>query len=70
VSGMSFLQYSTPTPGTNGTTHERVKCYNYNTYGHYVSVCPANLQEGHQMLQLDATTCDYQSEFSFAQAAT
>jgi hypothetical protein len=69
VSGMSFLQNNAPTPGTDGATHERVKCYNCNTYGHYGSVCPTDVQEGHQMLQLAASEHDYQSEFSFAQAA-
>jgi hypothetical protein len=70
VSGMSFLQNGTPTPGTNGDIHERVKCYNCNTYGHYASVCPTDVQEGHQMLQMAADESVYQSEFSFAQAGT
>jgi hypothetical protein len=70
VSDMSFLQNGTPTPGTGGAIHERVKCYNCNTYGHYASVCPADVQEGHQMLQMAADKSVYQSEFCFAQADT
>jgi hypothetical protein len=67
---MPFLQKGTPTPGTGGAIHERVKCYNCNTYGHYASVCPADAQEGHQMPQMAADESVYQSEFSFAQADT
>jgi hypothetical protein len=58
VRGVSFLQNDAATPGTDGATHERVKCYNCNTYGHYVSVCPTDVQEGHQMLQLAASKHD------------
>jgi hypothetical protein len=67
---MSFLRNGTPTPGTDGATHERIKCYNCNTYGHYASACPTDVQEGHQMLQMAADKPDYQSEISFTQADT
>ena len=67
---MSFLQSGTPTPGVNGLTHKHIKCYNYNSAGHYASSCLTAVQDGHQMLQLGAPTMDpsdsYQSKFSFA----
>jgi hypothetical protein len=69
VSGVSFLQSGAPTPGTNGVTHERVKCFTYNACGHYSTTCPTEAQEGVQMLQV-STTSDaepYRSEFSFLQ---
>jgi hypothetical protein len=60
-------------PGTDGTTHDRIKCYNCNTLGHYASVCPkeADEQGGVQMLQIapenpvETTNESYHSEFTF-----
>jgi hypothetical protein len=60
-------------PGTDGTTHDRIKCYNCNTLGHYASVCPkeADEQGGVQMLQVapenpvEMTDESYHSEFTF-----
>jgi hypothetical protein len=54
VSGLTFLQNAPPVPGTDGATHDRIKCYNCNTLGHYASVCPKddNEQGGVQMLQV------------------
>jgi Reverse transcriptase (RNA-dependent DNA polymerase)/Zinc knuckle len=81
VSGVSFLQAADPTPGTNNITHERVKCYNCQLYGHYSADCPTSAQDGVQMLQTTTMptqadqipteeTLDSASSFSFAQAAT
>jgi hypothetical protein len=54
VSGMTFLQNAVPVPGTDGTTHDRVKCYNCSSFGHYASSCPQTPpeQQGVQMLQV------------------
>jgi hypothetical protein len=61
-------------PGTDGTTHERIKCYNdCNTPGHYASVClkEEDEQGGVQMLQdapetpVETTDKSYRSEFNF-----
>jgi hypothetical protein len=73
VSGLTFLQNTPPVPGTDGTTHERIKCYNCNTLGHYASACPKEEDEqgGVQMLQVapdtPVETADepYRSEFTF-----
>ena len=66
VSGVSFLQNGATTPGSDGITHERVKCYNCNTYGHYSGSCPnEDNQEAVQMLQVTEENNEYLSEFSF-----
>jgi hypothetical protein len=53
-SGLTFLQNATPVPRMDGATLDRIKCYNCNTLGHYVSVCPKdrNEQAKVQMLQV------------------
>jgi hypothetical protein len=77
VSGLTFLQSGAPAPGTDGTLHELIHCYNCQGFGHYVSVCPQENQEqgGVQLLQAtheptieheDQHEADeYISEFSF-----
>jgi hypothetical protein len=75
ISGITFLQSSAPVPGTNGATHERIKCYNYQNTGHYASTCPQETQDqqGVQLLQvvqdsiLTAVEDPYVSEFTFLQ---
>jgi hypothetical protein len=57
----------------DGAMHDRIKCYNYNTLGHYASVCPKddNEQGGIQMLQvalevsIQTNEETYQSNFTF-----
>jgi hypothetical protein len=73
VSRMTFVQNTPPVPGTDGATHDRIKCYNCNTLGHYASVCPKdnNEQGGVQMLQVapevptETNEETYESEFTF-----
>jgi hypothetical protein len=75
ISGMTFLQNSAPVPGTDGVTHEQIKCYNCQHTGHYAGECPQESrdQQGVQLLQVaqdsDLTTVDktYVSEFTFLQ---
>jgi hypothetical protein len=75
ISGMTFLQNSTPVPGTDGATHERIKCYNCQNTGHYAGECPQESrdQQGVQLLQVaqdsSPSTMDetYVSEFTFLQ---
>jgi hypothetical protein len=74
VSGLTFLQNGAPVPGTDGTVHAHIKCYNYQILGHYASVCPHENQEqgGVQMLQtareeapVAGVEDEYKSEFTF-----
>ena len=41
LTGVSFAQAGTTVPGSDGTTHEHITCFNCNSKGHYASVCPA-----------------------------
>ena len=51
---MSFLQTNT-VAGTDGVTHEGIKCYNFQNMGHYANQCPEDLvpTEDVQALQLE-----------------
>jgi hypothetical protein len=72
VTGLTFLQNGAPVPGTDGTLHEQIRCYNCQSLGHNASVCPQENQEqgGVQLLQATHETIDdnadeYVSEFTF-----
>ena len=41
---MSFLQNQTAVMGTDGVTHERVKCFSCNRKGHYANECPDDVE--------------------------
>ena len=49
---MSFLQNQTAVMGTDGVTHERVKCFSCNRKGHYANECPdeSEVEQGVQIL--------------------
>ncbi len=66
TTGVSFLQDGALIPGTDGETHQGIKCYNCNKKGHYSSSCPD--ADGVQMLQMADINIDddtYESAFSF-----
>jgi hypothetical protein len=70
VSRLTFLQHGAPIPGSDGTLDAYIKCYNCQSLGHYVSVCPQADQEqgGVQLLQATQEMDESISEFTFIQA--
>jgi hypothetical protein len=80
ISGMTFLQSTAPTAGTDGTLHRHIKCFNCQGKGHYASACPNSdetAQEGVQLFQTETEVLEistispteepYESEFTFLQ---
>ena len=47
---LTFTQTIAPLPGTNGSTHANIKCFNCNSMGHYSGSCPCE-EGGIYMLQ-------------------
>jgi hypothetical protein len=54
---LSFLQEGESNiPGNDGVTHDNIKCFKCNKYGHFANHCPD--EEGVTMLQLTSTADD------------
>ena len=71
VSGITFLQNTPATPGTNGITHPSIKCYNCNLHGHYAGDCPQdNNRNEVTMLQINETTTTTNDEIGGIMNAT
>jgi hypothetical protein len=66
VTGLSFLQSAQLIPGDDGETHNGIKCFGCNKYGHFANHCPDNEPSGAvQLLQIADGEAPYQSNFSF-----